>query len=154
MGLLDRLRNGGGAGSTADRPSLSRDARAMRATLDAMQAEYGPGAPVDLRGIVRDLLNGEVEAPTGDVATLRDEHLDADDFYDREVAPSWDGLDDDARAARLENFLDLCAMVEQADELTGIPHDMAARTRMKTLLFAWAFDETYGYLSQIAREGV
>jgi hypothetical protein len=150
MGLLDLLRSGGG-GATRARPSLAADARAMRATLDAMRDEDGPGTAIDLRGMVRDLLTGEVAAPTRDVATLRGEHLDADDFYTREIAPSWEGLDGDARAARLEGFIDLCAMVEEAGELTGIPADMAARTRTKTLLFAWAFDETYGYLSRLAR---
>jgi hypothetical protein len=155
MGLLDRLTGGGSAASEAPAPpTLARDARAMRATLAGMQAEHGPSAPIDLRGMVRDLLDGEVEAPTRDVATLRDEGLDADDFYEHEIAPSWEGLDEAARASRIEGFLDLCAMVEEAGELTGIPEDMAARTRTKTLVFAWAFDETYGYLSQIAREGL
>jgi hypothetical protein len=155
MGLLDRLTGGGGGATEAPaRPSLAHDARAMRATLDAMQAEREPTAPIDLRAIARDLLDGEVEAPTRDVATLRDDRIDADDFYEHEIAPSWEGLDEGARASRIEGFLDLCAMVEEAGELTGIPEDMAARTRTKTLLFAWAFDETYGYLSQIAREGL
>jgi hypothetical protein len=152
MGLLDRLRAGGGAGGeTPARPPLARDARAMRATLDAMQAERGRLSPVDLRALVRDLLTGEVEAPTGDVAALRDEDLDADDFYRHELAPSWDGLDEDARAARLEGFLELCAMVDGEGELSAIREDMAARTRTKTLVFAWAFDATYGYLSRIER---
>src|SRR3954451_24672898 len=155
MGLLDRMRGGGATASAPPKgATLTHDARAMRATLDAIQAEHGPGAPVDLRRIVRDLLDGEVESPTRDVAMLRDERLDADAFYDREIAPSCENLDEDARATRIENFLDLCAMVAEAGELTGIPEDMAARTRTKTLLFAWAFDETYGYLSQIAREGI
>src|SRR3954470_14866715 len=155
MGLLERLTGGNGATSeAAPRPSMAHDARAMRATLDGLQAERGPSAPIDLRALVRDLLDGEVQAPTRDLAMLLDERLDADDFYEREIAPSWEGLDEAARASRLENFLDLCAMVEEAGELAGIPEDMAARTRMKTLLVAWAFDETYGYLSQIAREGL
>ena len=155
MGLLDRLTGGGAAtGEAPPRSDMARDARAMRATLNGIQAERGPAAPIDLRAITRDLLDGEVEAPTRDVAALRDERIDADDFYQHEIAPSWEGLDEAARASRIESFLDLCAMVEEAGELTGIPEDMAARTRTKTLLFAWAFDETYGYLSQIAREGL
>jgi hypothetical protein len=136
MGLLDRLKGGdGGATEAPARPSLARDARAMRRTLDGIQAERDPAAPVDLRAMVRDL-------------------LDADDFYEHEIAPSWEGLDEATRAARIEGFLDLCATVEEAGESAGIPEDMAARTRTKTLVFAWAFDETYGYLSQIAREGL
>lgn len=152
MGLLDRLRSGGGAGDEVQaRPSLARDARAMRATLDAMQAERGPSSAIDLRGLVRDLLTGEVEAPTRDVAALRDERLDADDFYRHELAPSWDGLDEPARASRLEGFLELCAMVEESGEPSALREDMAARTRTKTLVFAWAFDATHGYLSRIER---
>jgi hypothetical protein len=123
----------------------------MRTTLEAMHEERGPAAPIDIRAMVRDLLDGEVESPTRDVAKLRGERIDADDFYAREIAPSWDGKDGDTRAARLEGFIDLCAMVEEAGELAGIPEDMAARARTKTLIFAWAFDETYGYLSRLAR---
>jgi hypothetical protein len=149
MRMLDRLRSGGT--TEAARPSLDADARAVRATLDGMYEELGPAAPIDLRAIVRDLLNGEVPPPTRDIATLRDEHLDADEFYDREIAPSWDALDADRRADRLENFLDLCSMIEKAGDDSGIPADMAARTRAKTLLLAWAFDETYGYLSRLGR---
>jgi hypothetical protein len=155
MGLLDRLTGGhGGTAEAPARPSLARDARAMRATLDGIQAEHGPDAPIDIRAMLRDLLDGEVQSPTRDVAALRDEGVDADDFYEQEIAPSWEGLDEAARASRIEGFLDLCAMVEEAGDLAGIPEDMAARTRTKTLLVAWAFDETYGYLSQIAREGL
>jgi hypothetical protein len=152
MGLLERLRHGdAGNGAGQARSTLAHDARAIRATLDAMQSELGPEAPIDLRAIVRDLLDGEVPAPTRDIAMLRDEHLDPDDFYEHEIAPSWEGLDGERKAARLEGFLDLCAMVEEAGETSGIPMDMAARTRTKTLVFAWAFDETYGYLSRLAR---
>jgi hypothetical protein len=152
MGLLDRLRHNGAA-TAPTRPPLAQDARAMRVALDAMQAEGGAGAEVDLRPMVRDLLTGEVAAPTRDVATLRDERLEPDDFYDKELLKSWDGLDEDTRAARLEGFLDLAAMVEEAGDVSGIPEDMAARTRTKALLLAWAFDRTYGYLGQIEREG-
>src|SRR3954454_13875100 len=117
MGLLDRLKGGAeGATEAPARPSLARDARAMRRTLDGIQAERDPAAPVDLRAMVCDLLDGEGEAPTHDVAALLDEGLDADDFYEHEIAPSWERLDAAARAARIEGFLYLCAMVEEAGE--------------------------------------
>jgi hypothetical protein len=157
MGLLDRLRSGPGAATTAapGEPDLARDARAMRAALDAMRAEdlraRGTSAPVDVRAVVHDLLEGEVAAPTRDVTALRGERLDADGFYDKEIAPSWDGLGEAQRAARLEGFLDLIAMIEEAGDAAGIPEDMAARTRTKALLVAWAFDETYGYLARLTR---
>jgi hypothetical protein len=33
----------------------------------------------------------------------------------------------------------------------GLPPDMIPRVHTKTLLLAWAFDETYGYLSALGR---
>ena len=63
------------------RRGLADDAAAMRAALTAMQADRGgPNAPIDLRAIVRDLLEGEVEAPTADVRELVRLHTGADDF--------------------------------------------------------------------------
>jgi hypothetical protein len=127
----------------------------MRQTLDGMRVENvragGPAAAVDLRGIVRDLFRGEVAAPTRDINALRSEHLDADEFYEKEVAPSWDSLGEAQRAARLDGFIDLLSMIEEAGDAAGIPEDMAARTRTKALLLAWAFDETYGYLPRLGR---
>jgi hypothetical protein len=32
----------------------------------------------------------------------------------------------------------------------ALPRDMAARLRTKLLILAWAFDETHGYLGQMA----
>ena len=156
MGLLDRLRPGpAGTASAEAKPDLARDARALRQTLDGMRDENvragGPDAAVDLRGIVRDLVRGEVATPTPDITALRGEGFDADEFYEKEVAPSWDGLGEAQRAARLDGFLDLIAMIEEAGDAAGIPEDMAARTRTKALLLAWAFDETYGYLPRLGR---
>ena len=156
MGLLDRLRSGNGDTATADaKPDLARDARAARRTLDGMRDENvragGPDAAVDLRGVVRDLFRGEVATPTADITTLRSEGLDADEFYEKEVAPSWEGLGEAQRAARLDGFLDLIGMIEEAGDAAGIPEDMAARTRTKALILAWAFDETYGYLPRLGR---
>jgi hypothetical protein len=156
MGLLDRLRSGSDGAATADaKPDLARDARAMRQTLDGMRDENvragGPDAAVDLRGIVRDLFRGEVATPTADITALRSEGVDADEFYEKEVAPSWDGLGEAQRAARLDGFLELMAMIEEAGDAAGIPEDMAARTRTKALLLAWAFDETYGYVARLGR---
>jgi hypothetical protein len=151
MGLLDRLR--GREEAPADgRSSLAADAGAVRDTLDGLHREGG-GAPLSLRDAVRDLLEGEVEAPTADVASLRSRSTDPDDFYAREVAPSWDGLNEAQRAARLDGFLEMCAMLEGSADLMGVPPEMAASVRTKTLLIAWAFDEEYGYLSRLARHG-
>lgn len=148
MGLLDRLR-GGDAGSSRSAPSLARDAREMRATLTALHSERG-GAELDLRALVRDLLEGEVEAPTSDVRHMIALGTDPDDFYARELAPNWDGFDEDARADKLEGFVELARMVERSPD--ALPLDMAAALRTKLLVLGWAFDEEHGYLGRLAGE--
>jgi hypothetical protein len=131
---------------------LAGDATAMRATLSALQAERGGAeGPVDLRAIVRDLLAGEVSAPTGDVSALVRLNTDPDDFYGNEIRPSWEGLSETQRARRLEGFLELAAMLDAAAGNGGVPAEMGAVVHTKALLLAWAFDETYGYLSRLAR---
>ena len=79
----------------------------MRSALTALNAErelLDPGRPeIDLRGLVSDLLQGEVAPPTGDVARLIETGIDADAFYDKELSKSWDGLDENHRAARVEH---------------------------------------------------
>jgi hypothetical protein len=153
MGLLDRLK-----GSEAAEPrkrTLAEDARAMRLTLAGIHAELtrvnGPAAPVDLRAIVGDLLEGEVEAPTADVAELVRAGVTPDEFYERELKGSWEGLGEAQRAARVEGFLDLAQMMDAPGAAEGLPGDMIPRVHTKTLVLAWAFDETYGFMSALAR---
>ena len=151
MSIFGRLRkqtegNGG-------QPGLAADALRMRAALTAMVAErrrLGDGAEVDLRALVEDLLTGEVASPTGDVARLVEHHVDPGTFYEKEIAPSWEGLGEVQRAARLDGFLDLSRMLDEQGDAAGLPEEMAATVHTKTLLLAFAFDETYGYLSRIA----
>ena len=146
MSLLDRLL--GTATEEAAPPSLARDARAMRATLTALHDERG-GTEVDLPALVRDLLQGEVEAPTADVRRLVADGVGADEFYEGELAPNWDGLDEDRRADKLDGFLELARMIESSPD--ALPADMAASLRTKLLMLAWAFDEEHGYLGRMAR---
>jgi hypothetical protein len=152
MGLLARLR-----GKEPERRAggLADDARAMRAALGAIHAELvrvnGPAAGVDLRSIVRDLLEGEVEAPTGDVAELVRSGVEADEFYEKELQPSWEGQGESQRAARVEGFIELSQMMDAPGAAAGLPPDMIPRVHTKTLVLAWAFDETYGYLSALGR---
>ena len=73
---------------------------------------------------------------------------DPKDFYDRELAPAWDPLGEAQRAARVEGFADLALMLEEAGDVPGLEPEVI---RTKTLILAWAFDETYGYLSRLAR---
>jgi hypothetical protein len=132
---------------------LPDDAPRMRAALTAMLVErrrLGDRGAVDLRALVRDLLTGEVAAPTADVASLIGHHVDPDEFYESEIAPSWDGLGEAQRAARLEGFVDLSRMLDEQGTAAGLPEDMAATVHTKTLLLAFAFDETYAYLNRIA----
>ena len=146
MGLLDRLRGEiPTEGPVA--PSLARDAREMRATLTALHSERG-GGELELQALIRDLLEGEVEAPTSDVRHMIRQGTDPDEFYARELAPNWDGLDENARADKLDQFVDLAHMVEESPD--ALPLDMAASLRTKLLLLGWAFDEEHGYLGRLA----
>lgn len=144
---MDRLgagRRGGGAGP---RPSLARDAVNVRASLTALHSERG-GHELDLRALIRDLLEGEIEAPTADVRHMIRQGIEPDDFYARELAPNWDGLDEEARADKLDQFVELAHMVEASPD--ALPPDMAASLRTKLLLLGWAFDEEHGYLGRLA----
>jgi hypothetical protein len=147
MGLLDRLRADRRGGGDGPRPSLARDAVTMRATLTALHTERG-GRELDLRGMVRDLLQGEIEAPTADVRRMIALDTPPDEFYERELAPNWDGLDEDRRADKLDRFVELAQMVEASPD--ALPEDMAASLRTKLLVLGWAFDEEHGYLGRLA----
>jgi hypothetical protein len=134
---------------------LAADARSMRLTLAAIHAELvrvnGAATPVDLRSMLRDLLEGEVAAPTADIAELVRLDADPDDFYEREVKPSWEGLGEAQRAARVEGFIELSTMMDAPGAASGLPAEMIPRVHTKTLVLAWAFDETYGYISSLGR---
>jgi hypothetical protein len=136
---------------------LADDAPRMRAALAAMLAERQrlrmDDGDIDLRALVDDLLNGEVAAPTRDVAWLVEHHTDPAAFYAKEIAPSWEGLGEAQRAARLEGFLELAQMLDDQVGEAGLPEEMAATVHTKTLLLAFAFDETYGYMSRIVAQG-
>jgi hypothetical protein len=156
MGLLDRLR-GDGAAPSAERPApLARDAASMRTTLTGLQAERvralgRVAAAPDLRAIVRDLLEGEVEAPTADVRWLVSESADPGEFYEREIAPNWEELDELERSDKLDGFVELVQMVDSAPD--ALPREMAATVKTKTLILAWAFDHEHGFMGQLAAGG-
>lgn len=153
MGLLTRLMGR----EEAKRPAggLAADARSMRPVLDAIHAELlrvnGPQAEVDLRAMVGDLFEGEVAAPTADVAELMRIGVTPDDFYEKELRGSWEGLGEAQRAARVEGFVELSTMMDEPGAAAGLPPDMIPRVHTKTLLLAWAFDQTYGYLRELER---
>ena len=147
MGLMDRLRANRRDGGTGPQSSLARDAAHMRATLTALHSERG-GRELDLRALVRDLLEGEIEAPTSDVRHMIRLGTGPDDFYAQELAPNWDGLDENRRADKLDQFVELAHMVEESPD--ALPLDMAASLRTKLLVLGWAFDEEHGYLGRLA----
>jgi hypothetical protein len=147
MGLIDRLRGESRDRGPGPRPSLARDAVAMRAALSALHHERG-GRELDLRALIRDLLEGEIEAPTSDVRHMIALGTGPDDFYAQELAPNWDGLDEDGRADRLDQFVELARKVEATPD--ALPLDMAASLRTKLLVLGWAFDEEHGYLGRLA----
>jgi hypothetical protein len=152
MGLLDRLRGDGVRAETPRSGRLADDARAMRTTLSALHAERSASvAPAswepDLRAIVRDILEGEVASPTDDVRFLISADTDAGDFYATEIEPSWDGLGENARAAKLDGFFELARMADASPD--ALPREMVATVRTKTIVLAWAFDEVHGYLAQL-----
>ena len=156
MGFLDRLRQ---PERTPETPSgggnLALDARAMRGALQALNArreEIDPGRPeIDLRGLVNDLLGGDVQAPTADVQRLIRDDVDPAEFYEKELARAWEGLNENQRVNRVEQFAQLAAMLEDADEAARPPNyeRMLASVRTKTLLLAFAVDETHGLLRRI-----
>lgn len=158
MGLLKRLRQPDRPPAGPSDGGLARDARAMRNALQALNAEreqLDPGRPeIDLRGLVSDLLDGEVAPPTADVARLVEDGVDARTFYDKELARSWEGLTENQRVARVEQFAGLAAMLESAGPEAQVPNQeqMLASVRTKTLLLAFAVDETYGLMRQIERD--
>src|SRR4051812_40521974 len=157
MGLLTRLMGKETEEAPRRRHGFAADARAMRLTLDGLHAELervnGRGAPVDLRSMVREMLEGEVEAPTRDIAELMRLGTDPDEFYEQDVQPSWEGMGEAQRAARVEGFLELATMIDAPGAQTGLPEGMVERVHTKTLMLAWAYDETYGFISSLARAG-
>jgi len=148
VGLLDQLKRDRQRDDGDVPASLSRDAVNMRAVLTGLHAEHGGGGEPDLRSLTRDLLEGEVEAPTADVRWLMGEETDPAEFYANELAPNWDGLDENARADKLDGFVELARMVDASPG--ALPRDMAAKVRTKCLMLAWAFDEAHGYMGQLA----
>jgi hypothetical protein len=92
------------------------------------------------------------EGQTSDIEWLKGRGVDSRGFYARELAPSWEGLDRQQRAERIDRFIEL------SHELGRTPPDadpddrfldMLASVHLKVLLLAWSFDRTYGYMDQL-----
>ena len=117
-------------------------ARVLRAAYET-QLEAGRG--FHLRPLVDELF---VREPTADVRALKVAGLDAETFYDEEIAPNWDDLSGAQRAAKIEAFTRLANALQAVDEDPG---GMRPLVRTKLLVLAWAHDDTYGedYLARI-----
>jgi hypothetical protein len=102
-----------------------------------------------LRGLCIDVFGA---APTADVRWLKSRGVDGATFYRRELAPSWDGLEQAERAARIDQFIRLSHMlggVEPEGEAPAEFLDLVSSVHLKVLLLAWAYDRTYSYMDRL-----
>src|SRR3954454_24336342 len=54
-------------------------------------------------------------APTTDIRWLKEQGIDGETFYGRELAPSWEGLDRNERAEKIDQFIELSNMLGRVD---------------------------------------
>jgi hypothetical protein len=102
-----------------------------------------------LRGLCLDVFSS---APTTDIRFLKSIGKEAEDFYRRELAPNWEGLTQEERARKIDQFIELSHMLGQA-EPGGDPSDqfleVVATVHVKVLLLAWAYDRSYSYMDRL-----
>jgi hypothetical protein len=102
-----------------------------------------------LRGLCLDVF---ASAPTTDIRYLKATGVEPDDFYRRELAPNWEGLSQQERGHKIDQFIELSHMLGQT-EPGGSPPDaflqIVATVHVKVLLLAWAHDRTYSYMDQL-----
>jgi len=103
-----------------------------------------------LRGLCMDVF---ASAATTDVRWLKEHGVSADDFYRRELAPSWEGLSRDDRAQKIDQFIELSHMLGRVDPEGPEPPDsfvdLVSAVHLKVLLLAWAYDRTYSYMDRL-----
>jgi hypothetical protein len=104
---------------------------------------------LQLEALCRDVF---AAGSTTDVRWLKSRKVDPGRFYDAELRPNWDGLEQGARAGKIERFIELSHMLGAAD-LNGEPpeemRDVIATVHVKVLLLAWAYDRTYGFIDRL-----
>jgi peptide subunit release factor 1 (eRF1) len=102
-----------------------------------------------LEALCRDVF---ASARTTDVRWLKERGVDGEDFYRRELGPSWDGLSQHERAGRIERFVELSHMLGGAAN-GGEPdpelRDLIATVHVKVLLLAWSYDRSYGFIDRL-----
>jgi hypothetical protein len=102
-----------------------------------------------LRGLCLDVF---ATAPTTDVRWLKERGVTADDFYRGELMPSWEGLERDERAEKIDQFIELSYMLGRVDPDGHPPQafvDLVSAVHLKVLLLAWAYDRTYSYMDRL-----
>ena len=104
---------------------------------------------LDLAGLTEDVFSSH---PTTDVRWLKERGVDGETFYRRELAPSWDGLDQHERARKIEQFIALSHLLGDAEPEGEPPEaflDLVAAVHTKVLLLAWAYDRTYSFMDKL-----
>jgi len=102
-----------------------------------------------LRGLCLDVFGS---APTTDLRNLKAAGVEGEEFYRQELAPNWEGLSQEQRARKIEQFIELSHMLGQ-EEPSDAPSEqflrIVATVHMKVLLLAWAYDRTYSYMDRL-----
>ena len=102
-----------------------------------------------LRALCRDVF---AAGSTIDLRWLKRRRVDPERFYEAELRPNWEELDQATRAAKIDRFIELSNMLG-ATGLDGEPpeqmRDVIATVHVKVLLLAWAFDRTYGFIDRL-----
>jgi hypothetical protein len=125
------------------REFIERDLEESREVFRTSSGEF------QLAGLCRDVF---AAAATTDLRWLKSRGVDAAAFYRDELRPSWEGLDQAGRATKIERFIELSTMLGGA-ALDGEPEpemrDLIATVHVKTLLLAWSYDRTYGFIDRL-----
>src|SRR3954471_21537473 len=82
-----------------------------------------------LRGLCMDVFAG---VHTADVRWLKSRGVDGATFYRRELAPSWEGLDQHARADKIDQFIQLSHMLGGVELDAHPPDEVLAWSRPST----------------------
>jgi hypothetical protein len=130
----------------ADEESREFVERELEDTRDVFRTSSGE---FQLEGLCRDVF---ASGSTTDLRRLKSRGVDPAGFYRSELRPNWESLDQRARAAKIERFIELSHMLGGAG-LDGEPsedvRDLIATVHVKTLLLSWAYDRTYGFIDRI-----
>ena len=91
-------------------------------------------------------------APTTDLRFLKSMGVDGEEFYRGELAPNWEDLEQEQRAQKIDQFIELSHMLGQAEPGSD-PSDqflqIVATVHVKVLLLSWAYDRTYSYMDRL-----